>query len=101
MTVDDDGHAEPGGLDNINDDAGTDCVVSTIDPDGLYRTDHPTLRSLGTAGTLAQWRHRGTGPPFVRYGRLILYRGRDILQWLDQHVVYPDGSEPTDSTKAD
>ena len=96
MTVDGDRPADRDRLDEARSDAdaGTLDVVSAIDPDGLYRTDHPTLRSLGTAGTLAQWRHRGTGPPFVRYGRLILYRGRDLLRWLDEHMVYPEGSEP-------
>ena len=99
--MDGDRRADRDGSDEVsaNDDAKPNDVVSAIEPDALFRPDHPTLRSIGTVGTLAQWRHRGTGPPFVRYGRLILYRGRDLLRWLDQHMVYPEGSEPKSSTE--
>jgi hypothetical protein len=35
-----------------------------------------------TEGTLAQWRHRGDGPPYVRMGRKIAYRVESLDAWL-------------------
>ena len=34
--------------------------------------------------TLAQWRLRREGPPFVKAGRSIRYRLGEIQRWLDQ-----------------
>ncbi|WP_026316522.1 helix-turn-helix transcriptional regulator [Actinokineospora enzanensis] len=33
--------------------------------------------------TLAEWRHKGTGPAFVRMGKHVRYRPEDIAAWLD------------------
>ena len=54
-----------------------------------YRTTDKELQLIGTSGTLAQWRHRGEGPPFVRFGNRILYAGNDLNSWLDKHRVDP------------
>ena len=35
-----------------------------------------------TVGTLAQWRYRGEGPPFVRLGRKIVYRVESLDAYL-------------------
>jgi excisionase family DNA binding protein len=35
-------------------------------------------------GTLAQWAHRGVGPPYVRIGRHTRYRWEDVEAWLAQ-----------------
>jgi hypothetical protein len=32
--------------------------------------------------TLERWRVEGTGPPFVKAGRKVLYRPEDVEQWL-------------------
>lgn len=37
--------------------------------------------------TLQAWRSRATGPLFVRAGRAIRYRRRDLLAWLDSQTV--------------
>ena len=63
-----------------------------IEPDRFYRPSDPSLRKIATVGTLAHWRHRGLGPPYVRYGNRVLYRGRDVLAWLEGHTVYPTDS---------
>lgn len=40
--------------------------------------------------TLRRWRNEGTGPPFVRIGRIIRYRKRAALAWLrDQEHEQP------------
>ncbi len=33
--------------------------------------------------TLAKWRLTGTGPPFLKCGKKILHRQRDVSRWLD------------------
>ena len=47
------------------------------------------MRAFGSVGGLAVQRHRGSGPPFVRLGRRILYRGRDLNRILDTNHVEP------------
>lgn len=32
--------------------------------------------------TLQLWRHRGSGPPFVKLGRLVRYRLEDVDAWV-------------------
>lgn len=34
-----------------------------------------------TSATLATWRSRGNGPPFVKVGGRVLYRVTDIKAW--------------------
>jgi hypothetical protein len=37
--------------------------------------------------TLQSWRPKGRGPSFVRAGRAIRYRKRDLYAWMDAHTV--------------
>jgi hypothetical protein len=37
--------------------------------------------------TLQAWRPKGFGPSFVRAGRAIRYRKRDLYAWMDAHTV--------------
>src|SRR5262249_2875660 len=37
--------------------------------------------------TLQGWRLEGTGPRFVRAGRAIRYRRRDLIAWIDENTV--------------
>lgn len=39
--------------------------------------------------TLARWRQMRVGPPWVRAGRAVLYRRRDLDDWLTQNTVQP------------
>lgn len=41
-------------------------------------------------GTLAMWRVQGRGPRYVRLGRAIRYRVRDLDDYLKSCVVEPD-----------
>jgi excisionase family DNA binding protein len=34
------------------------------------------------AGTLANWRYQGHGPPYVKVGRHVRYRSDDVDLWL-------------------
>lgn len=57
--------------------------------DRFYRTSDPALSIIATPGTLAQWRHFGRGPAYIRFGNRVLYRGSDLNAWLDNHVIKP------------
>jgi hypothetical protein len=39
--------------------------------------------------TLAAWRNRNQGPPYVKVGRLVFYRPSHLKQWLESRVVRP------------
>ncbi len=54
-----------------------------------YVLEDPELALLGDRDKLAQWRHKGMGPPFYRLGRKIVYRGVDLNQWVEAHRVDP------------
>ena len=60
-----------------------------FDDSRYYRTTDSELGIIGTRGTMAQWRHRGEGPAYLRFGNRILYEGRALNAWLDQHRVEP------------
>lgn len=64
-------------------------MLQRFDPDRYYLTTDAELLLLGSPPTLAQHRHEGKGPRFVRLGRRVLYRGRDLNEFLDQCVVEP------------
>jgi hypothetical protein len=39
--------------------------------------------------TLQAWRSRCCGPAYIRAGRAVRYRGRDLLAWIEQNTVRP------------
>ena len=39
--------------------------------------------------TPAQWRHRGVGPQYIKYGRIVRYRPSDVREYVNKHVVEP------------
>jgi DNA-binding transcriptional MerR regulator len=39
--------------------------------------------------TLQAWRTKGLGPAFVRAGRAVRYRRRDLITWIEAHTVLP------------
>ena len=71
-----------------------------FEPDRYYTTSDPALRVLGARGTLAQWRHRGEGPEYVRFGHRVLYLGSALNAWLDARVIAPVRFESPPSSDA-
>lgn len=41
------------------------------------------------AATLQFWRCRGGGPRFVKIGRAVFYRRRDVVEFIEQSVREP------------
>lgn len=60
-----------------------------FDDNTYYRPADEAMRLIATVGSLAQWRHYGQGPAFCKFGRRILYLGRDLNRWMDEHRVEP------------
>ena len=58
-----------------------------FEQDRYYRPTDPELAIFGAVSTLAQWRHAGMGPDYVRFGNRILYRGDALNAFLDAHTV--------------
>lgn len=60
-----------------------------FDPDKIYVTDDPQLLTIARKSTLATWRCRGRGPPYVKLGSRVGYFGRDLNEWLLGRIVRP------------
>lgn len=58
-----------------------------IDPDRYYPPIAPELRQVAAPQTLARWRHESKGPDFVKSGSRVLYRGADVLAWLEARTI--------------
>jgi hypothetical protein len=62
-------------------------LYSPLDPDALL-TEAQTSDFLNLSiRTLQAWRMRNAGPKFVRAGRAIRYRRRDLTAWMDAHTM--------------
>jgi len=60
-----------------------------IQPGVYYPTKAPELRQIATEQTLTQWRYQKRGPAYVKSGSRILYKGEDLLSWLEASRVEP------------
>ena len=57
-------------------------------------TESGTAERLGISiSGLRKWRRDGSGPRYIRLGRLIRYLGTDVQEWLRAHTVTADPSE--------
>lgn len=59
----------------------------TINPEMFYRPSAAELKVIASTSTLAKWRCFNTGPKYVKSGSTVLYRGRDVLAWLEANTV--------------
>ena len=55
--------------------------------DRLYRPSDPEVSALLPYGTLAQYRHRGEGPEFVKLGKRVFYSGSALNQFIESKTV--------------
>lgn len=54
-----------------------------LDDDLLYSEDVVARHLTCKVKTLQAWRTRGGGVPFLKIGRLVRYRGRDVKSWME------------------
>ena len=66
----------------------TATAVRLDELDELYETAQLADQLHISARTLEGWRHRGTGPRFVKAGRRVLYRKSAVERWL--HAIAKD-----------
>jgi excisionase family DNA binding protein len=51
-------------------------------------TEHQVAQRLGlSVATLRAWRHRGTGPRFLRFGRAVRYLQSDLDEFIRASAV--------------
>lgn len=55
-----------------------------------YRPQDEALRQIAAIQTLAKWRHEERGPKWYKSGRNVLYKGAELLEWLEQNSVQPE-----------
>lgn len=57
------------------------------DPDQMFNTDELAKLTGLSPHWLEQARFKGIGPPFVRVSpRVVMYRRRDLLKWLEKRT---------------
>ncbi|WP_160664117.1 helix-turn-helix transcriptional regulator [Pseudarthrobacter sp. ATCC 49987] len=61
-----------------------------MESDLMAPTDLATKLGKSQAA-LAQWRYLGIGPPFIKLGRNVRYRTRDVEAWLDRQTMQRTG----------
>lgn len=61
--------------------------------EGLRHMDEYEVATLiGFAvASLRNWRSMARGPNYVKMGRSVRYRLKDVLDWMDSHRVEPRG----------
>ena len=60
-----------------------------FDPEKIYLNGDRALAILGQPSTLNHWRSQGEGPPYIKIGARVAYRGSDLNAWLEQRTVHP------------
>ena len=63
--------------------------ITSIDPGELISPAATAFQLNVRPQTLALWRSRGHGPPYVKVGNRISYRPQDIASWLAKQLVVP------------
>jgi hypothetical protein len=75
------------------------AVYNNIDHDSLL-TEVQAADVLNlSVRTLQAWRTKRTGPSFVRAGRAIRYRMRDLVAWMDANTVSSTGPDASQSRR--
>jgi hypothetical protein len=77
----------------INRD-GHHFMTTSIDNDALLRRTQlaAALTASGfpvAPASLATWVSRGGGPPFRKFGRVVLYKWSDALEWAEARMTAP------------
>ena len=64
-------------------------MANIFDDNRVFFPEDPEMRIFGSIEKLAQWRHRMTGPAFIRIGRRIGYHGTDLNAYLSAQRTDP------------
>lgn len=64
-----------------------DIHPEIIVADKVYCSDQTANYLNLTKDTLARWRMERRGIPFIKAGSKVLYRGQDLLDWLENNRI--------------
>ena len=64
-------------------------VTATNQPLDLLTIKQTAAYLNKSEPTLAKWRWLGTGPRYVKIGRSVYYRARDLERFIDANVCEP------------
>ncbi len=70
------------------------AILAAPDPDGLMVENEAAHLLAVSQRTLQAWRLRGGGPRFVKAGRAIRYRRRDLIDWMETNAVFSTSALP-------
>jgi hypothetical protein len=68
--------------------------MSRLPPEGYYSEAQQAIRLSKTPRTLRMWRRRGFGPPYVKFGRDIIYRIGADSEFLSKLERSPELPQP-------
>lgn len=63
------------------------AATGSADADHLMNEVQTSDMLCVSTRTLQGWRLRGCGPVFVKTGRSVRYRRRDLIAWMDANTV--------------
>ena len=63
--------------------------TKTAETEPLWMEAQAAKQLNVSARTLQNWRTKEIGPSFVRAGRMIRYRPRDLLDWIEANTICP------------
>lgn len=69
-------------------------MANLFEQNRTYVLGDPELEILGAREKLAQWRHKGNGPAYYKFGRKIIYFGADLNAWAEANKVKAALLEP-------
>ena len=58
-------------------------TTDIFDAERVYDDSDTELDIIGSKHKRAQWRHRRTGPCYVKFGRRVKYLGADLNKWAE------------------
>ena len=53
----------------------------------IYDDTDEELEIIASREKRAQWRHRRTGPSYIKFGRQVKYLGLDLNSWIEANRV--------------
>lgn len=72
---------------------------ATFDPDRLLNEKEAADLTGLAIRTLQAWRVRGEGPRFVKVGRAVRYRRRDVVAWIEQNTLASTSQRPASAVR--
>lgn len=71
---------------------GSAPTPTSVDPEELLDCEEAAKLLRLNTQTLASWRCKDRGPPYLKSGRAVFYRRSDISTWLAGQIVRPSAA---------